>query len=118
MAAELLWDWGARMWWEDPGFGVRVKPGMLLGLPWGCCHAGKADPTGAGGHSEWQGTTCLLPNPLASQLSPACVPQANCRAWGLFHAVLMRQTLCFYQDRRDSLKVCWGREHGRGLAAE
>ncbi|NXS94199.1 SPTB2 protein, partial [Jacana jacana] len=30
--------------------------------------------------------------------------KANCRAWGLFHAVLMRQTLCFYQDRRDSLK--------------
>ncbi|NWW49984.1 SPTB2 protein, partial [Pedionomus torquatus] len=30
--------------------------------------------------------------------------KANCRAWGLFHAVLMRQTLCFYQDRKDSLK--------------
>ncbi|NXL55722.1 SPTB2 protein, partial [Chordeiles acutipennis] len=30
--------------------------------------------------------------------------KANCRAWSLFHAVLMRQTLCFYQDRRDSLK--------------
>ncbi|NXF89778.1 SPTB2 protein, partial [Eubucco bourcierii] len=30
--------------------------------------------------------------------------KANCRAWGLFHAVLMRQTLCFYQDHRDSLK--------------
>ncbi|KAF1659527.1 Spectrin beta chain, non-erythrocytic 1, partial [Aptenodytes patagonicus] len=30
--------------------------------------------------------------------------KANCRAWGLFHAVLMRQTLCFYQDRRDSIK--------------
>ncbi|XP_069708619.1 spectrin beta chain, non-erythrocytic 2-like isoform X2 [Phaenicophaeus curvirostris] len=30
--------------------------------------------------------------------------KANCRAWGLFHTVLMRQTLCFYQDRRDSLK--------------
>nr|XP_026650930.1 spectrin beta chain, non-erythrocytic 1 isoform X5 [Zonotrichia albicollis] len=30
--------------------------------------------------------------------------KASCRAWGLFHAVLMRQTLCFYQDRRDSLK--------------
>ncbi|XP_042645744.1 uncharacterized protein LOC116962188 isoform X2 [Tyto alba] len=30
--------------------------------------------------------------------------KANCRAWGIFHAVLMRQTLCFYQDRRDSLK--------------
>ncbi|NXV77244.1 SPTB2 protein, partial [Atlantisia rogersi] len=30
--------------------------------------------------------------------------KATCRAWGLFHAVLMRQTLCFYQDRRDSLK--------------
>ncbi|NWZ68835.1 SPTB2 protein, partial [Acrocephalus arundinaceus] len=30
--------------------------------------------------------------------------KASCRAWGLFHAMLMRQTLCFYQDRRDSLK--------------
>ncbi|NXH12483.1 SPTB2 protein, partial [Bucco capensis] len=30
--------------------------------------------------------------------------KASCRAWGIFHAVLMRQTLCFYQDRRDSLK--------------
>ncbi|NWZ79209.1 SPTB2 protein, partial [Poecile atricapillus] len=30
--------------------------------------------------------------------------KASCRAWGLFHAVLMRQTLCFYQDHRDSLK--------------
>ncbi|XP_061326936.1 uncharacterized protein LOC133278342 [Pezoporus flaviventris] len=30
--------------------------------------------------------------------------KASCRAWSLFHAVLMRQTLCFYQDRRDSLK--------------
>ncbi|PKU47149.1 calpain-11 isoform d [Limosa lapponica baueri] len=30
--------------------------------------------------------------------------KASCRAWGLFHAVLMRQTLCFYQDRKDSLK--------------
>uniref|UniRef100_A0A8V0ZA39 PH domain-containing protein n=1 Tax=Gallus gallus TaxID=9031 RepID=A0A8V0ZA39_CHICK len=30
--------------------------------------------------------------------------KASCRTWGLFHAVLMRQTLCFYQDRKDSLK--------------
>ncbi|NWU89313.1 SPTB2 protein, partial [Upupa epops] len=30
--------------------------------------------------------------------------KASCRAWGLFHTVLMRQTLCFYQDHRDSLK--------------
>ncbi|NWI56171.1 SPTB2 protein, partial [Calyptomena viridis] len=30
--------------------------------------------------------------------------KASCRAWGLFRAVLMRQTLCFYQDRRDSVK--------------
>ncbi|NWI90047.1 SPTB2 protein, partial [Pitta sordida] len=30
--------------------------------------------------------------------------KASCRAWGLFHAVLMRQTLCFYQDRKDSVK--------------
>ncbi|XP_025978810.2 uncharacterized protein LOC112997153 isoform X3 [Dromaius novaehollandiae] len=30
--------------------------------------------------------------------------KATCRTWSLFHTVLMRQTLCFYQDRRDSLK--------------
>lgn len=69
---------------------------------------------GAGLHFEQHETICLLPNLLASQLSPACVPQASCRAWGLFHAVLMRQTLCFYQDRRDSLKVWWGRLGGMG----
>lgn len=63
---------------------------------------------GPGVHFEWHETICFLPKLLASQLSPACVPQASCRAWGLFHAVLMRQTLCFYQDRRDSLKVRWG----------
>ncbi|XP_073194597.1 uncharacterized protein [Lepidochelys kempii] len=30
--------------------------------------------------------------------------KATCRTWNLFHAVLMRQTLCFYQDRKDTLK--------------
>nr|XP_006126579.1 uncharacterized protein LOC102448657 isoform X2 [Pelodiscus sinensis] len=30
--------------------------------------------------------------------------KATCRTWHLFHAVLMRQTLCFYQDRKDTLK--------------
>ncbi|XP_019405204.1 PREDICTED: uncharacterized protein LOC109319854 isoform X5 [Crocodylus porosus] len=30
--------------------------------------------------------------------------KANCRTWNLFHTVLMRQTLCFYQDRKDTLK--------------
>ncbi|XP_019382364.1 PREDICTED: uncharacterized protein LOC109304334 isoform X6 [Gavialis gangeticus] len=30
--------------------------------------------------------------------------KANCRTWSLFHTVLMRQTLCFYQDRKDTLK--------------
>lgn len=69
---------------------------------------------GPGPHSECHETICLLPKLLASQLSPACVPQASCRAWGLFHAVLMRQTLCFYQDRRDSLKVPWGHWGDKG----
>ncbi|XP_067420832.1 uncharacterized protein [Emydura macquarii macquarii] len=32
--------------------------------------------------------------------------KATCRTWNLFHAVLMRQTLCFYQDRKDTLKSC------------
>ncbi|XP_019338562.1 uncharacterized protein LOC102559868 isoform X9 [Alligator mississippiensis] len=30
--------------------------------------------------------------------------KANYRTWSLFHTVLMRQTLCFYQDRKDTLK--------------
>ncbi|XP_043367517.1 spectrin beta chain, non-erythrocytic 5-like isoform X6 [Dermochelys coriacea] len=30
--------------------------------------------------------------------------KATCRTWNLFHAVLMRQTLCFYQDKKDTLK--------------
>ncbi|XP_066474712.1 spectrin beta chain, non-erythrocytic 2-like isoform X2 [Tiliqua scincoides] len=30
--------------------------------------------------------------------------KANCRSWNLFHTVLMRQTLCFYQDKKDTLK--------------
>lgn len=31
--------------------------------------------------------------------------QANSRSWNTFHTVLMRQTLCFYQDKKDTLKV-------------
>nr|XP_016854922.1 PREDICTED: spectrin beta chain, non-erythrocytic 1-like [Anolis carolinensis] len=30
--------------------------------------------------------------------------KANCRSWNSFHTVLMRQTLCFYQDKKDTLK--------------
>nr|XP_023652016.1 uncharacterized protein LOC111835687 isoform X2 [Paramormyrops kingsleyae] len=30
--------------------------------------------------------------------------RAPCRAWSTYHAVLFRQTLCFYQDRKDTLK--------------
>lgn len=31
--------------------------------------------------------------------------QASCRAWNSYHAVLYKQTICFYQDRKDTLKV-------------
>lgn len=31
--------------------------------------------------------------------------QAPCRAWNSYHAVLYKQTLCFYQDKKDTLKV-------------
>lgn len=121
----VLQTGGRKVWtwlWGSFGTGVLGCGGVAQVLGWeriqGCSwcyhgsaagHSGRAEPVRAGRHFEWQGTTCLLPNLLASQLSPACVLQANCRAWGLFHAVLMRQTLCFYQDRRDSLKVWWGR---------
>ncbi|XP_015218111.2 spectrin beta chain, non-erythrocytic 5 isoform X5 [Lepisosteus oculatus] len=30
--------------------------------------------------------------------------KAACRAWNTYHAVLFKQTLCFYQDRKDTLK--------------
>ncbi|XP_034283960.1 uncharacterized protein LOC117671845 isoform X2 [Pantherophis guttatus] len=30
--------------------------------------------------------------------------KANSRSWNTFHTVLMRQTLCFYQDKKDTLK--------------
>ncbi|XP_062980281.1 uncharacterized protein LOC134397501 isoform X2 [Elgaria multicarinata webbii] len=30
--------------------------------------------------------------------------KANCRSWNTFHTVLMRQTLCFYQDKKDTVK--------------
>ncbi|XP_067091847.1 uncharacterized protein [Osmerus mordax] len=32
--------------------------------------------------------------------------RASSRAWGSLHAVLHRQTLCFYQDRKDLLRSC------------
>ncbi|XP_078503438.1 uncharacterized protein LOC144762155 [Lissotriton helveticus] len=34
--------------------------------------------------------------------------KATCRAWTKCHAVLVRQTLCFYQDRKDPLKSSTG----------
>ncbi|KAL1263653.1 hypothetical protein QQF64_006392 [Cirrhinus molitorella] len=30
--------------------------------------------------------------------------KAPCRAWNSYHAVLYKQTICFYQDRKDTLK--------------
>ncbi|XP_026535552.1 uncharacterized protein LOC113420029 [Notechis scutatus] len=30
--------------------------------------------------------------------------KANSRSWNTFHTVLMRRTLCFYQDKKDTLK--------------
>ncbi|XP_036429503.1 spectrin beta chain, erythrocytic isoform X2 [Colossoma macropomum] len=30
--------------------------------------------------------------------------RAPCRAWSSYHAVLYRQTLCFYQDRKDTMR--------------
>lgn len=110
MALGLLWDWDAE------GIQVLGQKGSQW-CSWlyhggAAGHFVRAEPIWAGVHFHWQGTICLLPNLLASQLSSACIPQANCRAWGLFHTVLMRQTLCFYQDRRDSLKVRWGRAAG------
>ncbi|XP_056326646.1 spectrin beta chain, non-erythrocytic 1 isoform X6 [Danio aesculapii] len=32
--------------------------------------------------------------------------KAPCRAWSSYHAVLYKHTICFYQDRKDTLKSC------------
>ncbi|XP_067278657.1 spectrin beta chain, non-erythrocytic 1 isoform X6 [Pseudorasbora parva] len=32
--------------------------------------------------------------------------KAPCRAWNSCHAVLYKQTICFYQDRKDTLSSC------------
>uniref|UniRef100_A0A8C1YFV9 PH domain-containing protein n=1 Tax=Cyprinus carpio TaxID=7962 RepID=A0A8C1YFV9_CYPCA len=32
--------------------------------------------------------------------------KAPCRAWNSYHAVLYKQTICFYQDRKDTFKSC------------
>ncbi|XP_005173083.3 uncharacterized protein mymx [Danio rerio] len=32
--------------------------------------------------------------------------KAPCRAWSSYHAVLYKHTMCFYQDRKDTLKSC------------
>ncbi|XP_052428732.1 uncharacterized protein LOC127970291 isoform X4 [Carassius gibelio] len=32
--------------------------------------------------------------------------KAPCRAWNSYHAVLYKQTICFYQDRKDTLMSC------------
>ncbi|XP_052468414.1 uncharacterized protein LOC128025875 isoform X2 [Carassius gibelio] len=32
--------------------------------------------------------------------------KAPCRAWDSYHAVLYKQTICFYQDKKDTLKSC------------
>ncbi|KAK7139728.1 hypothetical protein R3I94_012393 [Phoxinus phoxinus] len=32
--------------------------------------------------------------------------KAPCRVWNSYHAVLYKQTICFYQDRKDALKSC------------
>ncbi|XP_069464952.1 uncharacterized protein [Ambystoma mexicanum] len=34
--------------------------------------------------------------------------KAACRTWSKCHAVLMRRTLCFYQDRKDTIKSSTG----------
>lgn len=94
--------WVTREASDAPGSTMAVLLAMLQGQ----------SPSGLGHIFSGRGPMCLLLNLLASQLYSACVPQASCRAWGLFHTVLMRQTLCFYQDRRDSLKVRWGRAAG------
>ncbi|XP_055026003.2 uncharacterized protein mymx isoform X4 [Misgurnus anguillicaudatus] len=32
--------------------------------------------------------------------------RASCRGWSSYHTVLYKQTMCFYQDRKDTLKSC------------
>nr|XP_056709816.1 uncharacterized protein LOC130481138 isoform X2 [Euleptes europaea] len=63
---------------------------------------------------ESRETNKLLPSKLELQMMEGTLERkhllqaggrkANCRSWNTFHTVLMRQTLCFYQDKKDALK--------------
>ncbi|XP_077198485.1 uncharacterized protein LOC143839818 isoform X2 [Paroedura picta] len=63
---------------------------------------------------ESRGPNKLLPSKLELQMMEGTLERkhllqaggrkANCRSWSTFHTVLMRQTLCFYQDKKDTLK--------------
>ncbi|XP_048339258.1 uncharacterized protein LOC125425723 isoform X2 [Sphaerodactylus townsendi] len=63
---------------------------------------------------ESRGINKLLPSKLELQrmegtlerkhLLQAGGRKANSRSWNTFHTVLMRQTLCFYQEKKDTLK--------------
>ncbi|XP_060100662.1 uncharacterized protein LOC132575967 isoform X3 [Heteronotia binoei] len=63
---------------------------------------------------ESRGVNKLLPSKLELQMMEGTLERkhllqaggrkANCRSWNTFHTVLMRQTLCFYQDKKDTLK--------------
>ncbi|XP_023652020.2 spectrin beta chain, non-erythrocytic 2 isoform X4 [Paramormyrops kingsleyae] len=54
-----------------------------------------------GGKPEFQSMEGTLERKHKLQLGGKRAP---CRAWSTYHAVLFRQTLCFYQDRKDTLK--------------
>nr|XP_054485595.1 uncharacterized protein LOC129118292 [Agelaius phoeniceus] len=90
----------------------RVSLGSVLSLELprdavvlGCRRGTEARQQEAEGQEQRQDQG-VLPGKMEFQMMEGTLERkhASCRAWGLFHAVLMRQTLCFYQDRRDSLK--------------
>lgn len=44
--------------------------------------------------------------------------QAASRGWNSYHAVLHRHTLCFYQDRKDTLRVSSQQNHRKSTRTE
>ncbi|NXU46524.1 SPTB2 protein, partial [Drymodes brunneopygia] len=93
--------------------GLRVSPHVEELVPAAPLDASSAWDQRRHGQEERESSK-VLPGKMEFQMMEGTLERkhvlqaggrkASCRAWGLFHAVLMRQTLCFYQDRRDSLK--------------
>lgn len=52
-----------------------------------------------------RGTVSKCKTPQSATHTLILFSQAPSRGWNSYHAVLYRHTLCFYQDRKDTLRV-------------